>query len=157
MDKAAEAILDITTASNEAENDSSPVFQVTSTSHTTTYRDAISIAESAGLKFELVPPTAWLAKLQAARDSGTEHCCLKMLPTWERNVGASPLSISCPLSSLCSGSQCSLFRSTRGLPKRRRIRWLSRLATPSDIRKHWQRLQRSLHSCAFSDTGKSKA
>lgn len=88
MDKAAEAIVDILAATaGDANDNSAEVFHVTSTSHTTSYKDVLAIAKTAGLHFDLVPPAVWLKKLDNARNDGKEHSCLKMLPTWERNVG----------------------------------------------------------------------
>lgn len=88
MDKAAEAIIDIATKQQKVgyQTESASVFQVTSTSHTTSYQDALVMAKSAGLYFRLVEPAVWLQELRTARDLGKEHSCLQMLETWERNV-----------------------------------------------------------------------
>lgn len=87
MNKAAQAIVDIVTKTDPEDQDSSAtVFHVTSTSHTTSYKDVTTMARSAGLRFDLVEPVVWLEKLRNARKNGREHSCLKMLDTWERNV-----------------------------------------------------------------------
>lgn len=85
MDKAAEAVVDITT-SDPGEEVHDPVYHVVSTSHTTTYTDALHAARSQGLDFETIQPQVWLEKLVAARNAGMQHSCLNLLDTWQRNV-----------------------------------------------------------------------
>lgn len=94
MDKAAQAITDIATSPSHKQKNV-PVYHVTSISHSTTYRDALSVAKKAGLRFEIVPPAMWLKKLQEARDAGKQHSSLKMLATWERNVSLEACLIAC--------------------------------------------------------------
>lgn len=64
-----------------------PVFNIVSTHHAASFRDAIQAVEHAGIAFSVVEPAEWLRRLDEARRQHSQHPSLKMLNLWQLSVG----------------------------------------------------------------------
>ena len=91
VDAAAAAILDVADAPAAFESSSCPVYNVVSKHNDTTWSQALTWLKAADLDFEIVPPQIWLQRLQALRERGNDHPCLKMLGVWQMNVSLAQL------------------------------------------------------------------